>query len=206
MNMIPIYSVPMWQSEYPEFEEHKEIFLSAIKQFRENNPVTDKDRKTNIVGYQSPKTLHQLDDIRPLFLHICQMAHKACADLDFIECDVAVTDAWVNINDSRQCMNSEHVHGEIFSGVFYLQAPEESGKLVVANPGINRLWKGLDLVNRKNQFTGETIRLEPEEGNIFLFPSFIPHSVETNNHDDERISISFNLIALPKGHIQPPNS
>ena len=31
------------------------------------------------------------------------------------------------------------------------------------------------------------------------------HSVETNNHDKERISILFNLISLPKGTIAYSN-
>ena len=101
-------------------------------------------------------------------------------------------------------MNSEHVHGEILSGVFYLKAPPESGKLVLSNPGLNRLWGGCSLVKEKNQFTGEMMRIEPEEGSILLFPSCIPHSVETNSHDDERISISFNLMVLPEGQIAIP--
>ena len=126
------------------------------------------------------------------------MGFKLCADMDFIDCDVAMTSAWLNVNDSRQCMNAEHVHGDVFSGVFYLSAPQESGKLCVVNPGLNRMWAGIPLVSQKNQFTGEKIKLEPEDGNIILFPSFLPHSVETNNHDEERISISFNLIVLPK--------
>ena len=132
------------------------------------------------------------------------MGFKAVADLDFVDCDIALTSAWMNINDTRQCMNSEHVHGDVFSGVFYLQAPEESGKLVLQNPAINRMWNGCSLTSQKNQFTGESIRIEPVEGNILLFPSYLPHSVETNNHDEERISISFNLIALPKGTIAYP--
>jgi uncharacterized protein (TIGR02466 family) len=127
---------------------------------------------------------------------------KAAADLNFVECDIALTSAWLNINDSRQCMNSEHIHGDVFSGVFYLQAPEESGKLVLQNPAINRMWSGCTLASQKNEFTGESIRIEPVDGNIILFPSYLPHSVETNNHDEARIAISFNLIALPKGYLQ----
>ena len=200
MDLIPIYSVPLWQSEYPDFDEHKEIFFSAVKEYKEKNPTKEKP-VSNIAGYQSPNTLHHVQELRPLFEYICQMGFKACADMDFIDCDVALTSAWLNINDSRQCMNVEHVHGDVFSGVFYLSAPQESGKLSVVNPALNRLWHGLDLVNQKNQFTGETIKLEPEDGNIILFPSYLPHYVETNNHDEERISISFNLIALPKGSI-----
>jgi len=203
MNLMAIYSVPLWQSEYPEFEEHKEIFLSAIRTYKEQNPTKETPR-SNIAGYQSPSTLQGVEELRPLFEYICQMGFKSIADLDFIDCDIALTEAWLNINDSRQCMNSEHVHGDVFSGVFYLSAPDESGKLVIQNPAINKMWKGCSLTSQKNQFTGESIRIEPVEGNIILFPSYISHSVETNNHDEERISISFNLIALPKGSINYP--
>ena len=132
------------------------------------------------------------------------MGFKAVADLDFIDCDVVMPAAWLNVNDSRQCMNSDHIHGGVFSGVFYLQTPEGSGKLVLQNPAINRMWLGCSLSPRKNKFTGISTRIEPVEGNIILFPSYLPHSVETNNHDEERISISFNLLAFPKGaNIQP---
>ena len=203
MNLMSIYSVPLWQSEYPDFEEHKELFLAKVREYKEQNP--DTDRKSNVAGYQSPQTLHNVPEMRPLFEYICQMGFKAVADLDFMECDIALTTAWLNINDSRQCMNNEHVHSEVFSGVFYLKAPEESGKLSIQNPAINKMWKGCSLTSQKNQFTAESIRIEPEEGNIILFPSYLPHSVETNNHDDERISISFNLIALPKGSINYPS-
>lgn len=200
---MSIYSVPLWQSEYPEFEEHKELFLKEVKEYKKQNPSV---QKSNISGYHSPETLQALEELRPLFEYICQMAFKAVADLDFIDCDIALTSAWLNINDTRQCMNSEHVHGEVFSGVFYLQAPEDSGKLCLQNPAINRMWKGCSLTSQKNQFTGESIRIEPVEGSILMFPAYLPHSVETNNHDEERISISFNIIALPKGSIEYPQS
>ena len=196
---MPIYSVPIWQSEYPEFEDHKEIFLSTIEDYKKENPSI---KKSNIGGYHSPETLHGVEEFRPLFEYICQLGMKAVSDLNFVECDVALTSAWLNINDSRQCMNSEHIHGDVFSGVFYLSAPEESGKLVPQNPAINRMWSGCALASQKNEFTGESIRIEPIEGNIILFPSYLPHSVETNNHDEARIAISFNLIALPKGYLQ----
>ena len=199
MNLMSIYSVPLWQSDYPYFKEHQELFLKVVKEYKKQNPSI---QKSNISGYHSPETLHHVEELRPLFEYICQMSFKAIADLDFIDCDIALTSAWINVNDSRQCMNSEHVHGEVFSGVFYLQAPEESGKLVLQNPAINRMWKGCQLTGQKNQFTGESIRIEPVEGNILLFPSYLPHSVDTNNHDEERISISFNIIALPKGSIE----
>lgn len=198
---MPIYSVPLWQSEFPDFEKNKEVFLTTIQEFQKQNPSKETPR-SNVSGYQSPDTVHQISEFAPLFEYICQMAYQASADLNFIDCDVAVTSAWMNNNNTRQCMNSEHIHGDVFSGVFYLKAPEGSGKLSLSNLAINKMWMGCSLACQKNQFTAESIKIEPIEGNIILFPSYLPHSVETNNHDDERISISFNIIALPKGSIQ----
>ena len=63
------------------------------------------------------------------------------------------------------------------------------------------MWDGCLLTKDKNQFTAESIKIEPEDGNIIFFSFLSLHYVETNNHDEERISISFSVIALPKGSI-----
>lgn len=198
MNLMPIYSVPLWQSEYPNFEEEKEIFLKTIYEYKDQNQSI---QKSNIFGYHSPENFHQIEVFRPLFEYICKLGNDAITNLEFISSDIAITSSWVNINDSRQCMNSDHVHGDTLSGVFYLKVPEGSGRLVIKNPAINRVWQGCSMTEEKNQFTAEIIKIDPVEGDIIIFPSYLPHSVETNNHDDERISISFNIIAVPKGTI-----
>lgn len=204
MELLPIYSTPVWMSSLPEFEERKEIFLSCVRKFRENNKYGE--IKSNIGGYHSPPTLQGEEELRPIFEYACEMALQATQDLNFVPSDVFLTNACVSFNDTRQCMNSQHTHSEVLSGVFYLNIPPESGKLVLVNPGMNSLWSGCALTENKNQFTGENIKIEPEEGGFVLFPSYLPHSVETNNHDDERISISFNMMVFPKGQISTPNS
>lgn len=204
MELSPIFSIPVWMSVFPDFEQHKESFLTCVRNFREQNP--EGIQKTNIAGYQSPFTLQSEQELRPLFQYVCEMAMQAVIDLNFVDNNIFLTQAWVNFNDSRECMNSEHIHGEVLSGVFYLKCPEKSGKFVLSNPGMNRLWSGCQLAKEKNSFTGEMMRIEPEEGSIILFPSYIPHSVETNSHDDERISISFNMIVLPQDNFPIPET
>ena len=111
----------------------------------------------------------------------------------------------INIHqDNNSSIISEHVHSDTYSGVFYLKAPEGSGKLSISNIALNKVWQGLTLVDTKNQFTADSIKINPVEGQILLWPSYIPHSVEPNTHDDERISISFSAICLPKGTIPQP--
>ncbi len=41
MNLMPIYSTPLWQSEYPDFEEVKESLLKALKQYKEQTPTKE---------------------------------------------------------------------------------------------------------------------------------------------------------------------
>ena len=195
MQLQPLATVPIWESELPNFNKHQANFIETLKRLREQEPTGV--QVSNISGYHSKSNLQNYEELRPLFDYVGAMANQACNDLNFVDCDVYVTTAWSNFNDTRSSMNVEHVHGETFSGCFYLQIPPESGKLVIHNEGINRMWQGCGLTKEKNAYTVETIHLQPKEGQILMWPSYIPHSVTTNNHDLERISIAFNIIAVP---------
>ena len=200
MNITQVFSTPLWGSPFEDFESYKEQFLNTVKTFRSNNPESIK--KSNIGGgYQSPMNMTNEADLAPLFEFVCQMGLKAAFDLQFVNVDVYITAAWVNFNDTRSAANYDHVHPDTFSGVFYLQIPEKSGKLVVSNLGINPLWHGCTLTERKNNFNSDKISIEPQEGHVFLWPSYLPHGVEPNDHDEARISISFNVLCVPKDPI-----
>jgi len=105
--------------------------------------------------------------------------------------------SWVNINNNRSASNIPHNHEGILSGIFYLKAPPGSGKIYFKNPGINTLWEGFKFVEQRNEMTGELINITPIEGEILIWPSYLHHGVLPNEHDDERISIAFNISGLP---------
>ena len=200
MNIVQIYSTPMWESQLPEFSTHKESFIKCVESFRQQNP--EGISKSNINGYQSPMILTKEPEMGPLFEYVAQMGMKAMFDLQFVNCDVYLSAAWANFNEGRNQYNAEHVHQDTFSGVFYLQVPEKSGKLSLTNPGMNSLWQGAMLVDKKNKFNADRLKIEPVEGHIFLWPSYLSHAVEPNDHDETRISISFNVICIPKEQVE----
>jgi uncharacterized protein (TIGR02466 family) len=200
MNIIQIYSTPLWETAYPNFNDHKQQFLDCVTAFRASNP--DGISKSNINGYQSPMNLTNEANMAPLFEFVAQIAQKAMFDLQFVNCDVYISASWANFNDSRNQYNAEHVHQDTFSGVFYLQIPEKSGKLCLVNPGLNPLWQGAMLVDKKNKYNADRLRIEPKEGQILLWPSYLTHSVEPNEHDDTRISVAFNVICVPKEFVE----
>jgi uncharacterized protein (TIGR02466 family) len=200
MNIVQIYSTPIWEASLPDFQDHRENFIQAVRDFKDLHP--EGVNKSNIGGsYQSPMTLTKEPIMAPLFEFISQMGMKAAFDMQFVNCDTYITAAWVNFNDTRSAVQYDHIHQDTFSGVFYLKIPENSGKLILTNPGLNPLWQGAMLSEQKNKFTADRLKIEPVEGHIFIWPSYLPHGVEPNNHDDERISIAFNIICIPKEYV-----
>ena len=180
LRCIDIYSIPVWQSEFPDFLEHKKLFLEAIEEYKKENSNEEKIN-SNVHGYQSPPGLHSRTELNPLFEYISQVAIKATQDLDFIDCDVFVSSSWSNINDSRQCMNTQHVHGDTLSGVFYVKSPPGSGQLCITNCGINPMWAGFEMVRKTNI--------------NFDYVIFIRPDVEISNKINmEWLNITFDII------------
>ena len=84
-------------------------------------------------------------------------------------------DVWINFSYPKS-YNKSHNHSldfnkNIFSGVYYVKVPEESGDLIFPNSGD---------------------RISPKEGMTVLFHSSIWHAVEPNLSNDLRISFAFN--------------
>ena len=199
MNLITAFSAPIWQSEYPDFNEDKEELIKSIREYREKNP--EGERVSNIGGWQSNKNFHHFEKFSKFFDYICSFGQKCAADLDFPEMDIGIVDAWININDHRGCINKSHSHGGTFSGVFYLSCPDGSGDLCIPSPIKHALWYGTVYPENKSQYTATEMTITPEDGMVILWPSYLEHSVFPNAHDDERISISFNIDFAEKGSL-----
>jgi uncharacterized protein (TIGR02466 family) len=69
------------------------------------------------------------------------------------------------------------------SGVYYVQIPKNSGRLVFEY--------------NINQFQNYLSWIEPVVGNFIIFPSTLNHYVTKNLGDECRVSISFNVINVP---------
>lgn len=95
-------------------------------------------------------------------------------------------DYWTNINQpySRNAMHS-HKPAQ-FSVCYYLQA-EGTGAIVFTNPA-----NIMAECNPGSPFIRD-YRIEPKDGDLLLWPSWMPHEVETNFSDKERINLAFDL-------------
>lgn len=103
---------------------------------------------------------------------------------------------WLNINSTSN-FNVPHSHvgndgyEPIWSGVYYLQVPKNSGDIIFYDP------RGTALAGRKHsalyQKDSVSKSITPVEGQMILFDPLLLHAVTTNDSDEERISVAFNV-------------
>ncbi len=92
----------------------------------------------------------------------------------------------------------EHVHSNaLLSGVFYAQAPENCGNLVFRDPAsIAKIM----FIRKMGEFPSvDTLHVhEVKTGSMVIFPAWLPHSTQTNESNQDRIIVSFNLNMVEK--------
>ena len=110
--------------------------------------------------------------------------------------DGAVTlvmpELWVNVNGPNS-FNQLHTHpNSLISGVYYAKTPADSGELILHDPRKQASVYQAPLSGR-NFRNVHQYQVEPKEGRLVLFPSWLEHGVGQNRSEEERVSFSFNI-------------
>ena len=114
---------------------------------------------------------------------------------EWLDGRVKIGNMWANINPPGG-YNKPHVHpNSLFSGVYYVKTPPNSGQLVCSDPrpGIQTC-----MPNRKKgeppKHLWRDLHLQPKENRAIVFPAWLWHSVQPNKSNENRISVSFNFL------------
>lgn len=95
-------------------------------------------------------------------------------------------DHWTNINDPKSC-NRLHVHRSYdYAACYYIQA-EGTGEITFHNPA------NLMAECSPNSAFTSRITYQPRDGDLLVWPAWLPHEVEINNSDKQRVNIAFNI-------------
>lgn len=184
------FIIQVFDREYEGFDQGK--FVRLLTDYKEKTPGV---QRSNAGGYQSPPTLSEIVELQEFFQFIAESAEPVLQAYDIQKPKILINAAWVNFNQGKGQHNQTHIHDGILSGVFFVQTPQGSGNLNIMNPAMNCLWQGHNMANSRNHHTAEVAYIQPKAGKLYLWPSYLPHSVDSNSDDVERISISFNITA-----------
>ena len=168
-----------------------------------NQAYEDQRKNPNNMMFTNPgcwRTYYKYNNIDWLMKEIQQVVSEAgmyYQELDptykdktkeFVGSEIAY---WTNINKPGS-KNKVHEHRLWqYVAVYYLQATG-TGDIVFYNP--NNI---TDSCNLFAPFTS-TIAISPQDGDLLVFPAWLPHEVETNTSDRDRINISMNIRFNPK--------
>lgn len=149
---------------------------------------------SNLTGYQS-EDLNLNDLLYKPFLNGVLEHAKNYAKLLKVNTNLAVGNFWLNINNFKDS-NSPHYHpGSIFSGVYYVNVPKNSGNIVFQNSLSNYLdlfWPD-EVIENYNNYTSSEFQVLPVVNHLIIFPSWLQHYVKPNLSKEPRVSISFNV-------------
>jgi uncharacterized protein (TIGR02466 family) len=163
---------------------------NIIKWSKEDKGIT----KTNVDGWHSETNMHTKIEYKPLVDELFKMVYEVFNE-EWLDGRVKIGNMWANINPPGG-YNKPHVHpNSLFSGVYYVKTPPNSGQLVCSDPrpGIQTC-----MPNRKKgeppKHLWRDLHLQPKENRAIVFPAWLWHSVQPNKSNENRISVSFNFL------------
>jgi len=114
-------------------------------------------------------------------------------DLDF-----RITQSWISVTPPKSLGHHRHVHpNSLISGVFYIKTNPQVDKIEFINgrEETESIRVGL---KKFNTYNSGIWYLPVKNGQLFLFPSNLPHRVPPVQGTEDRISLAFNVFPYGK--------
>ena len=185
-----LWSTPLWKVNLSDNDIHptktslNEDLLNFVVGEVEKNPQVI--QKSNRGGWQSRTDLHKepaLEDLKKQIYNVCKSIFPSMQGIYFQQ-------MWAAVNKKGN-YNILHQHGQyMLSGGYYLQVPENSGKVNFRDPRPGALsnWIATSVLR-----AGEWEVYMPKASDLMIWPAFLDHQVAPSQSDEDRIMISFDL-------------
>ena len=195
--ILKLFPQPVFKFKIENYKDINKSLIKYIYELQQLNPTGVK--KSNINGWHSkPFDLSDLQNepnkfFQSINIHIKEVFQNY--GWVYNDSKVNCTSMWAIIN-KKNSFNIEHTHSNNYlSAAYYVKAPQNCGNFKASNPNIiNRNFYPIS--KTATEFNSNNISIKIEEGDLLIFPAYLPHSVEENKSDDERVIISFNLDIL----------
>ena len=189
-DVIPMFPTLVWKIQLKaELRDALQAkILPTLERIRRDLPPLGPGR-----GWQSEQTLHAREEFRDLVACAGDAARSVLRFLRIGYDAFEITGCWANVL-AKGAMHKAHSHPNNFlSGVYYVRA----------RPGTNTI-NFHDPRNQAGVIRPPVVELTAENtdqvvvgvtnGTLLVFPSYLAHSVDANLSEEERISISFNIM------------
>jgi len=191
--MITEYHFPtiVYIKDIPNPEKLNKYLEDHIMRWVQNDKGVS---KTNAGGWHSETDMNKKEEYNPLTRELFNIQDEIYQK-ENLSMKPVLGNMWANVNYPK-CYNRPHIHpNSLFSGVYWVTAPKNSGNLMIYDPrpGIQ-----MAMPNRKEgklpPELWREVHYEPRAGTCIMFPSWLWHEVKPNESNQARISVSFNFL------------
>ena len=186
------FSTPVWASKIADHQIINKQILSYILDLQKKD--SEGVKKSNFNGWHSHDFNLNEDAPKNFTQAIKLNINQALKDMnwDLEKQEVKITSMWAIINE-KGAFNQRHHHGNSdLSAAYYVTAGKNCGDIVFYDPRPAPVYRH-PVAKSPNILNASVNSVQPEEGLLVLFPSYLEHSVNPNNSNNKRIVISFNV-------------
>ena len=201
MNIVPSWTVPMYHfdawSEHPKYQSDLEQICYDLK--RQNNQSGVAPRAKSL--YESDFDFFNIDKpaVKALLEYVRNCTFEAAQQSNQgrwgagARIGINMHESWCHITQ-RGGWHDAHTHpNSAWSGIYYIRAGDSDADLA---SGVNRFycpWQSAysDIGTRYSSQVS-SIDIEPRDGELIIFPSWLLHSATVYQGDQDRIIVAFN--------------
>ena len=189
------FPVPVFEQKINNYKDFNSQLENYIYDLKKKDPQGQK--KSNAGGWHSPFFNMKESELIKKFI---SSFNSSLAEImtehmgwKINKEKIMILDMWSIVN-TKNTFNVQHTHpNSLMSAAYYVKAKKNSGQIKFYDPKEMKVMYHPPIQNY-NEISAEIIKIEPEEGKLILFPSYLNHSVEENLSDEDRVVISFNVI------------
>ena len=188
IEVLPLYRADMFIMKVGT-EEQREDLKKQILHAKENNIG---EKSGGNPGCWRSNATYEMDWLYDAVRGLSDEANKMYFEKDNIfksyieKCENRDINIWTNVNEVGS-KNVLHTHNaDVWAGIYYVQG-EGTGNLMFHNPA-----NVLSLCNHVSPFTRK-MGIEPKDGMLVIWPGWVPHEVEENISDKQRINIAWGI-------------
>jgi len=185
-NIIPLFPTLVYHTNIKT--NVNELIDYCYEQKRKDDVGSTYEQRSGVNSYQS-NYLPIIEPLQPVRDKVDEILSEVCTRKIYHDAN------WININPTGS-RNVQHTHpGAEYSAVYYLKNESNTG-IVFVTPLAHTSHHITTYTNQKlveDTRASPQYRIEPSQGDLLLFPSYLPHWVEENKGTEDRISISWNI-------------
>jgi uncharacterized protein (TIGR02466 family) len=195
-----LFPTPIWEAHIPDIDNSLLLdyayseYEKSGKQMRRYHSDTEQKKHTN--WSSEDLNLDLFPELDKLYCELHSLAEDALQEFSPRESlRLFAGPTWFNINPKGTSVAPHQHPGCVLAGVYYIQANGNSANLRFMTPDRVTSWMYTPhYYATRTKYTSPLHTVTPANSKFVMFPGNLMHYVDSNEEEEDRVSIAFNFI------------